>query len=128
MKTLGLPEGSFVVFGSCPMALADIREANDIDMLVSPKIYDQLRKKGWKVLDKGPKDTPVTYNVFEAHKNWDFSDYSPTLEQLLSTATIVDGIPFASLAEVRKWKSTSDKPKYAEDVRLIDRYFSKKNV
>jgi hypothetical protein len=36
VKPLNLPKGQYVVFGSCPMALAGLREAGDIDMLVTP--------------------------------------------------------------------------------------------
>lgn len=36
VKKLRLPEDSYVVFGSCPLATARIREADDIDLLDSP--------------------------------------------------------------------------------------------
>lgn len=119
VKRLSLPMDSYVVFGSCPMAAAGLREANDIDLLVSEEIYEKLKKTGWKVLHKGPKDEPVVHGIFEAHQNWDFSPYSPTLKHLLASATIVDGIPFASLKEVRKWKAVSG-PKHLPDLALID--------
>lgn len=104
------------------MAAAGLREANDIDMLVSADIYADLKKAGWKVLHKGPGDEPVVHNIYEAHQNWDFSPYSPTLKHLLSTATIIDNIPFASLGEVRKWKAASGGSKHLTDIKLIDEY------
>ena len=125
VNALGLPEGSYVVFGSCPMALAGLREANDIDLLVTPELYVELQQQGWQKIQKGPRDTPVVFEVFEAHDNWDFSSYRPTLAQLLATATIVDGVPFASLAEVRAWKLASARPKDLADVDLIDKNLRK---
>ena len=122
VKTLDLPKDSYVVFGSGPLALAGIREANDIDLLVSKGAFTQLQKAGWRELHKGPNDDPLVHDVFEAHQHWDFSPYSPTLEHLLTSATVVDGVPFASLEEVRKWKATSDNPKYLRDLNLIDNY------
>ncbi len=124
VKALHLPEGSYVVFGSCPLAIAGIREANDIDLLVSKETLAKLREDGWQELRKGPKDIPLTYSVYEAHDNWDFTVYSPTLSQLLSTATAIDGVPFASLEEVRKWKVASGSPKHLADVELIDRHLN----
>src|SRR5215216_4531838 len=53
---LQLPIDEFVVFGSCPMALAGIRESNDIDMAVTPKLFADLEKQGWKKLFKAPGD------------------------------------------------------------------------
>lgn len=126
VKELKLPLNSYAVFGSCPLAAAGIREANDIDMLVSEEVFADLKKAGWKLVYKGPKDEPVVHDIFEAHSNWDFSPYSPSLKQLLSTATIVDGVPFASLQEVRKWKAVSG-PKHLPDIALIDSYLQEKN-
>jgi hypothetical protein len=125
VKELGLPSGSYVVFGSCPLAVAGIREAGDIDMLVSDELLERFRKKGWKLVDKGVNDKPLTHGVFEAHNNWDFSPYSPTLKHLLKTATVVQGVPIASLEEVRKWKAASGRPKDLTDMQLIDTYLSR---
>ena len=120
VKSLNLPKDSFVVFGSCPMTIAGIREANDIDLLVSPQVHEKLRLAGWQVKHKGPNDNPLLHDVFEAHENWDFSPYSPTLRHLLGSAVIVEDIPFASLEEVRKWKAATTEPKHQDDIKLID--------
>jgi hypothetical protein len=122
VKALHLPEGSYVVYGSAPMTLVNLREAADIDFLVTPELYQQLRAKDWQILKKGPKDSPVVKDVFEAHPNWNFSAFSPSLEELLSRATMVDGVPFASLADVRKWKVASGRPKDLADITLIDNF------
>lgn len=122
VKTLNLPKNSYVVFGSCPLAIAGLREAKDIDLLVSEEIFKKLRKDGWQELQKGPNDKPLVHDMFEAHDNWNFSSYNPTLQQLLMTATTIDGIPFASLEEVRKWKVASGRPKDHADIELIDKF------
>jgi len=124
MKGLDLPAGGYIVFGSCPLAMAGIRESGDIDMLVSPEVLEMLKQAGWRQINKGPDDKPYVKGDFEAHSNWKFSSYSPTLEHLLASADVVDGIPFASLAEVRKWKVASGRPKDIADVQLIDDYLA----
>ncbi len=122
IKALDLPEASYVVFGGAPLAIAGLREAGDIDLLVSKEVFDHLQKQGWQLVHKGPNDEPVTHGVFEAHQHWGFSFYSPTLEYLLKTATYVDGVPIASLKEVRKWKAASARAKDLADIKLIDDY------
>ena len=122
VKTLNLPKNSYVVFGSCPLAVAGIRRANDIDLLVSEEVFAELKQSGWQELVKSPNDKPLVHDVFEAHNTWNFSSYSPTLEHLLSTATLVEDIPFASLKEVRKWKASSERPNDFVDIGLIDKY------
>lgn len=120
VKALNLPKNSYVVFGSSPLAVAGLRPANDIDLFVSKEVFLKLKEAGWRELQKSPNDRPLVRDDFEAHDNWNFSSYSPTLTQLLKSAEIIDGIPFASLEEVRKWKAASGRPKDLVDIKLID--------
>lgn len=126
VKSLNLPKDSYVVFGSGPLAVAGIRETNDIDMLVSNEVFEELKKDGWKELVKGPDDKPLVRGDFEIHSHWNFSSYAPTLKHLLETATEIDGVMFASLDEVRKWKEASGGQKHLADVDLIDNYLKNK--
>lgn len=123
-KKLNLKDGSYIVFGSCPMAVAGIRESQDIDMLVDRDTFEILKQAGWQPFPKSPSDIPLVKDDFEAHANWNFSTYKPTLKHLLSSATFIDGIPFASLQEVRKWKLSSGRPKDKVDIKLIDNYLA----
>src|SRR6266581_4303467 len=99
VKSLQLPEGSYIVYGSGPLALHGIREVNDIDMLVTKDLKAALKASGWKEINKGPNDTPVTNVTVEAHDTWSFCEYSPTLDELLSRADVHDGVAFASLED-----------------------------
>lgn len=124
VKSLNLPKDSYVVFGSGPLAAAGIRETNDIDLYVSSEVLRKLKKDGWKELVKGPDDKPLIHQDFEAHAHWNFSPYAPTLKHLLETATEIEGVRFASLNEVRKWKEASGGEKHLADVILIDKFLS----
>jgi len=49
VKELGLPEGQYMVVGSATLDVLGIREADDIDLLFSPELYEDLKEnKGWK--------------------------------------------------------------------------------
>jgi hypothetical protein len=112
VKRLRLPEGSYIVYGSGPLALHGIREVNDVDMLVAKDLKAELKASGWREINKGPNDTPAINGVVEAHDTWSFCEYSPTLTELLSRADVYKGVTFASLEDVLKWKlasPTSDK-------------------
>jgi hypothetical protein len=121
VKSLNFSQDSYIVFGSAPLAIAGLRAANDIDLLVTDELFESLKNKGWQELDKGGNDKPLVHDIFEVHKNWNFSSYQPALGELLKSAVVVDGIPFASLDEVRKWKSSSGRPKDLIDIELIRR-------
>lgn len=101
-----------------------LREANDIDLLVSEDMYEMLGKKGWQKVYKGPNDTPLVYDVFEAHNNWNFNSYNPTLIDLLANASEVDNIFFASISDVQKWKTASGRPEDFADLKLIEAYLA----
>ena len=122
IKPLKLPKGSYIIYGATPFAIYGIRDVNDVDILVSEELYEKLKKEGWKKISKGPRDEPVTYDIFEAHTTWEFSPYAPTLSELLTRAVEVEGIAFASLEDVRKWKKASGRPKDIMDLKLIDDY------
>ncbi len=126
VKALDLPKDSYVVFGSGPLAVAGLRKSQDIDLLVSSDTYAQLAASGWIENDKGLAHNPVTNDVFEAFSDWHIGSYNPSLEELLETADYIDGIPFVSLLEVRKWKQTAGRPKDLKDVDLINKYLTGK--
>lgn len=123
-KALNFPTGEYVVFGSCPLAVAGIRQSGDIDIVVSKPLLLKLKQDGWSEISTEPT-SGVTKDVFDVHDKWNFGNYRPTVEQLLTTATFIEGVPFAALEEVRKWKIISDRPKDRRDVELIDEYLAK---
>ena len=127
VKSLNFPENSYIVFGSGPLAILEIREVNDIDILVSKEMYVKLEKFGWKKIYKSQNDESLAYDIFEAYDNWNFGAYSPTLPELLSRAIKIDGVYFASLEDVQKWKTISGRPKDIKDLELIDKYLHKLN-
>ena len=122
VKALNLPKDSYIVFGSCPLAVLGIREANDIDLLVTEEVLQQLRSSGWQQIQKGPRDCPLVFDIFEAHDSWEFSSYKPTLTDLQKSAMEIDGVPFAAIEEVRNWKLASGRLKDKEDLQLIRLY------
>jgi hypothetical protein len=129
VKSLQFPEGSYVVYGSGPLALHGIREVNDVDMLVTKELKATLKSSGWNEVNKGPNDTPATNGTVEAHDTWSFCEYSSTLDELLSRATVQDGVAFASLEDVLKWKlasPTSDKN--LRDIESIKTKLSKSHL
>ncbi|HEY9582777.1 MAG TPA: hypothetical protein VJK09_00490 [Candidatus Paceibacterota bacterium] len=126
VKSLKLPSDSYVVFGSGPLVVAGIREASDIDIYVTPEIIEMKKAEGWKFLDKGGKDIPLVNDVFEMHTNWNFGTaYNPTFKEMKATATMHDGVLFASIHEVRKWKLASVRSKDLADIKLIDEFLQR---
>ncbi len=123
VRSLQFPEGSYIVYGSGPLALHKIRDVNDVDMLVTKELKAKLESSGWEQVNKGPSDNPVTNGIVEAHDSWSFCDYNPTLPGLLSRADTYKGVDFASLKDVLRWKSAS--PATAKNLKDIESIKSK---
>lgn len=120
------PRGHFVVFGSGPLAAARIRKTENIDLMVSDKLYSSLKHQGWTEKEGANGHPILEHGRFSATRNWKFGSYHPRLEMLLATAELIHGIPFANLHEVRTWKKHRGRPKDWHDIELIDQHMAKK--
>jgi len=127
VKTLNLEPNTYIILGSCPMAIYNLREVSDIDIMVTKKIYDKLKNVGWEYKYKDINDGPLSNGVFEVLTGFRFGTYRPTLSQLLEKAVTIDEVVFSSLGEVRKWKSLLGRPKDMADIKLIDDYLNNQN-
>lgn len=122
IKAQNFPKGSYVVFGSGPLAAAGIRPTRDIDLLVSSTLYSTLQQRGWRFKDD-PDGNPMLYQgEFEVSIYWRSGQHKPSLEKLLETADVIDGVPFVSLEEVKIWKKYHAREKDIADIELIENY------
>ena len=126
VKSLSLPSDSYAVLGSSILAIHGIREANDIDMIVSPGLFDMLRKSGWTEETQESGRLGLAKGHFFVMTNWP-TNWPPdeegrVLEEFKPHIETRNGIPFLSLSFMRDWKAQVGRPKDLEDVVLIDRY------
>lgn len=128
VKKLNLPLGSYVVFGSGPMVVHGLREPKDIDLLVTPEIYDKLKTEGWEEKEMRSGSSVLSNGVYEVYKDWNFlfmSNYNPDPQEVIKNAEIVNGVPFAQLEEVKRWKQVFGREKDLADIKLIDEFLAK---
>jgi len=45
LDKLNLPDDQYAITSSGPLAIRGIREANDLDIIVTPKVWTELSKK-----------------------------------------------------------------------------------
>jgi len=132
LKKLNLPEGQFAVFGSGPMAIRGIREAGDLDLIVTQAVWDSLLKQGYKVEEDDWMVKDADGKVFSFHRElipvgnieiWRKWSFIPdSAEELIENADIFDGVRFVKLDKVIQWKRAFNRPKDKEDVKLIKEY------
>lgn len=122
IKELNLPLGQYVVVGSGTLDVLGIRPAGDIDIAVTKELHQKLRETGeWKEYEKYNKIF-LTKDVFEIIPKLEFELYPTTAEEAISSALIIDGIPFMNLDELIKFKLSQGREKDLRDIELVKKY------
>ncbi|MFZ2150863.1 MAG: hypothetical protein WAZ12_03925 [Candidatus Absconditicoccaceae bacterium] len=126
IKKLKFPRGHYIVVGSGPMIVRNLRESNDIDIVVSNKLFNKCINNNWEIV---PRTYPeklgqfyLRYSCVELYLDVNHGNFNPTLEELLQRADIIDNIPFISLKDLIKLKKAYNKPKHLEDIKNIKLY------
>ena len=117
LSTIDLPSNSFVVVGSGILNALGIRESNDIDLIVTKDVFDNLEKRGYAE-SSWPDQKTLTFNEFEFGTQWFGKDVS----KLLRSAEFIDSVPYLNLDDVYEWKSRSSREKDRQDCVLIEQY------
>jgi hypothetical protein len=126
INKLDLPEGHYMVTGSAILQLLGIRPAQDIDLLVSPQLFIELReKRGWHVHPKYATSLDNADNTGGAKQSLDFMKQNYTLKEALPLAYWHKGIPFMSLKMLLDAKTQLERKKDLKDIQLIQEYLSK---
>ncbi len=119
LKRLNLPKSEYSIMGSGPLAVHGIREANDLDIVVSDKLWYVLKEK---YADKYiEKRHCIEIGNIEIFNKW--GDYDSNY--LLSNSELIDGFPYVYLRVVLAWKKRMGRPKDLIDIELIQKYMSK---
>jgi hypothetical protein len=126
IKELSLPDGEYIISGSGALSVRGIREHNDIDILISQKLWDDLlENNNWSINDK--YDTTIVHpgGYFEAKTALEWMDNKPTLEDLLPRADYFENIAFMSLQDLKESKIELGREKDLKDIPMIDEYIKK---
>lgn len=126
VKALNLPLGEYLVIGSGAMAVRGIREAKDIDLLVSHNLYTKLIDDGWDEREVHPGYKVIEKDRIEASPDIiTLENYQPDTIALMREAETIEGVPFMSLEELKKFKQALGRDKDKADILLIDAYLAK---
>lgn len=122
LEQSNMPLDSLAVVGSGILQALSIRDTNDIDIIVTSQLFDQLRENGWEYSLNKLDEPVVSSGVFEAFTSWSTPTVSRNFEEVWSTATIIDGIAYLSLSDLLAWKQEMMRPKDIQDITLITDY------
>lgn len=119
VRRLALKRGTYVVIGGAVMEVLNLRETNDVDIVVSDEVYAQYRDvKKWAeyVQDNGKK--VLSHDGYNLMHVW----MGNTVEHLLHHSFEVDKVAFMSVDELIEAKRHLGRKKDIEDIMLLEQY------
>lgn len=126
INSLQLNPEEYIVIGSAVLCALEIREVNDLDLVVSEELFKQFESGntwGRKYFEDG--DYYLTKGIYEIGRGWGIANNEPNLKQLKEQQIIINDIPFISLGFLRGWKAYKGREKDLEDIKLIDEYLKR---
>lgn len=127
LAKLGLDASNSIVIGSGILQVHKIRKSNDIDLVVSQKIYTMLKKSGNYSVVKKPYGDKLTNDSFDIRLNWVVLGKSYMFEDFRSESVTIDDVRYITLDFLYKakksWiKEKTARPKDINDLKLIEEY------
>ena len=127
LKSLNLPTDQFAVMSSGVLAVRGLREARDLDLVVTRRLWVALSSKyPVEKHDKGyfislDKNIEAVGGRVESQEK-DFIQ----MEVQIKKADIIDGVRYVKLEDVIKFKKRLGRKKDIKDIALIDKYLKRR--
>ncbi len=129
VKKLNFPADQYIVVGSGIMHAKGIRETNDLDIIVTPELFEQCKAEGWEVLPWTKESIPgkdwLKKGNVEVYVQLSRKTGGISAEELLKDAEIISDVPFITLETLIDFKREYGRPKDFEDIKVIEEYLAK---
>ena len=128
IKKLRLPLGQYVIVGSGILEALGIRSANDVDIAVTPELFKKLQTSGvWEEEERYGK-LFLKQEGIDIIPQLSWSDYPTTTAEAITSALVIEDIPFMNLEELKRFKSALGREKDRVDIALIETYQREKAI
>jgi len=122
LDQINLDKDRYAITSSGSMAIRGIREARDIDVIVTPDYWQELIAK--YPVKKMPSCDAICLNeAVEILGNFQTSSIYSQIEQI-NQADVIDGHRYVNLEMVKVFKQMTRREKDLRDIELIDEYLS----
>ncbi|MFA6416149.1 MAG: nucleotidyltransferase domain-containing protein [Candidatus Paceibacterota bacterium] len=118
IRQQNFPQNEFAIFGSAVMAIRGIREAPNIDVIVTDRLWIELLKTN-------PLDSEGFIRIGSIKiSNWWFAPTNKDINQMINEAEKIKGLPFVKLEEVLYYKKLVRRDKDLIDINLINNFLA----
>lgn len=118
IRALKLSSKDYVVIGGAVLELLGIRETNDVDLVVSKKVYNNLSTKNWKEYIQDDGKHILSRNGYKIMQHW----MGKNLRELQKSSIVVDDIPLMGLDDLVECKSQLGRKKDLKDIQTIQEF------
>lgn len=124
-KKLNFPQKEYAIVSSGVLAIRGIREAKDIDIIVSEKLWNELKNKYEARIEDGIEKIIPSKNVEVLWEGSIFCDQKigPSANEQISHMEIIDGLSFQSFRDCLWFKIKLGREKDKKDLKLVKKYF-----
>ena len=127
LKSFNLPNDKFAVGGSGSLAVRGIREANDLDLVVSDGLWEELLEKYSPVKDDDIGKAGINKIVLSKNiEVWGKFEGLFSAAEQIKTADEIEGIKYVNLEIIKIIKTQYGRIEDQRDVMLIEKYLKEK--
>jgi hypothetical protein len=116
---LNILDGQYAIYGSGPLAIRGIREAQDLDVIVKNSFYKKLIEK-YPEKEKGKIE--FKNDRIEIFPAW--NSLMQDAEKAIDRAELIQGFRFIKLKDIMRWKQEMGREKDEKDIELIREYLN----
>ncbi len=125
VKKLNLPNGQYAITGSGPLGIRNLKEINDIDIIVTSKLWNELVSKYGEVNQNGVKKIVLLDGLIEIFCESSFYTQPKEKDELnvaerIAQSEIIDDLSFESLKNTLYYKHRMGRDKDFNDIKLIE--------
>lgn len=125
LKKIGLHIDEFVIVSSGALAIRGIREAKDLDVIVTNSLWNKLTATYQTEVENGVeriKFDNSNIEILNPAQSIFGNSRVVSVEEIFEKADIFGGIKFINLNHLKKIKTKLGREKDLKDIELIDEY------
>jgi hypothetical protein len=121
VKGLHFPQGHYIIVGSGIMIALGLKEiAHDIDIVVTPELFQSCIQQGWEQWIRPDGKPGLRKDHIELYLDVNCGSYQPTFQELVAEGKIINDILFISPETLIKFKKEYKREKDFQDIALIE--------
>ena len=122
LAKLDLPESEYAIFGSGPLAIRGLKEANDLDTVVTDRLFNDLSERYG---NEDPDRLVLEGGDIEIYPAQNSLLDEP--DSAIDRAETIESFRFVLLEDIIRWKEKMGRQKDLEHIQIIKDFLQQEN-